>query len=338
MILDLKNFLRTERPLWDELARLLQRMEENHDLRLTLEETRRFHYLYDRTASDLLRLGTFAASPEIAGHLETLVARAYGEIHETRDGRRRFYFLTWLRRDFPRTFRRHFRAFGLSVGLTVLGAIFGAGILKLDPDAKEVLLPFSHLMGKPSERVAEEEQNRGRELTGVKATFAGSLMTHNIQVSLMTLAMGMTYGVGTVVLLFYNGVILGAVSYDYVQDGQTRFLLGWLLPHGSVEIPSILIAGQAGFILASALFGSRKRLSLRQRLAAVRPDLVTLIGGFSLMLVWAGTVEAFFSQYHEPVLPYGVKIAFGLLEIVGLFSYLGFSGRRDADESGKGAS
>ena len=175
--------------------------------------------------------------------------------------RRRFLFLHWFTREVPQTFRRHIRAFWLSLGLTLLGAAFGAGILYFDPDAKESLLPFSHLLGKPSERVAEEEQNMGRRLEGRKASFAGFLMTHNIQVSLLTLAMGMTYGVGTVVVLFYNGVILGAVSLDYIQDGQTRFLLGWLLPHGSIEIPSVMIAGQAGFVLAGALIGSRKRLT-----------------------------------------------------------------------------
>jgi uncharacterized membrane protein SpoIIM required for sporulation len=328
MILDLQQFIVTERPRWDELEALLHRVEEDPGQRLSLEQTRRFHYLYDRAASDLLRISTFASSPEIVTYLENLVARAYGEIHETREPRQRFLFRRWLSRELPQTFRRHLHAFWLSLGLTVLGAVLGAGILRLDPDAKESILPFSHLMGKPSERVAEEEKNQGKHLEGVKATFAGSLMTHNISVSLMTLAMGMTYGFGTVVLVFYNGVILGAVSYDYIQDGQTWFLLGWLLPHGSVEIPSVMIAAQAGFVLAGALIGSRQRLSLRDRLAAVRSDLVTLICGFSLLLVWAGIVEAFFSQYHEPVLPYGVKIAFGLMELVGLFSYLTFSGRK----------
>ncbi len=328
MILDLQQFIVTERPRWDELEDLLHRIEQDPGLRLTLEQTRRLHYLYDRAASDLLRLSTFASSPEVLGYLETLVGRAYGEIHETRDPHRRFLFLQWFTRELPQTFRRHLRAFALSIGLTLLGTAFGAVILHLDPDAKETLLPFEHLMGKPSERVAEEEQNQGRHLEGMKASFAGQLMTHNIQVGMLTLAMGMTYGLGTIVLLFYNGVILGAVSYDYIQDGQTRFLLGWLLPHGSIEIPSVIIAGQAGFILAGALIGSRQRLSLRDRLAAVRNDLVTLIGGFCLLLVWAGIVEAFFSQYHEPVLPYGVKIAFGLVELVALFSFLGFCGRK----------
>ena len=63
------------------------------------------------------------------------------------------------------------------------------------------------------------------------------------------------WGVGTIVMLFYNGVILGAVTVDYIRAGQTKFLAGWLLPHGAVEIPSILIAGQAGLVLALALIG-----------------------------------------------------------------------------------
>ncbi|HUB68693.1 MAG TPA: stage II sporulation protein M [Candidatus Methylacidiphilales bacterium] len=328
MILDLQQFIRVERPFWDELAALLKRIEDDPDLRLGLDETRRFHYLYDRAAADLLRISTFASSPEVSYHLEALVARAYGEIHETRAPRRHFFFLHWFTRDFPRTFRRHLRAFGCSLGLTILGAAFGAGVLYMDPDAKETLLPFPELMQKPSERVAHEEKEKGKELEGHKASFAGFLMTHNIRVSIFTFAMGMTYGIGTALMLFYNGVMIGAISLDYIQDGQTSFLIGWLLPHGSIEIPSILIAGQAGFVLASALIGSRKRLSLLRRLEAVRSDLVTLIGGFSVLLVWAGTVESFFSQYHEPVLPYGVKIGFGMIELMLLITYLSFSGRK----------
>jgi hypothetical protein len=40
------------------------------------------------------------------------------------------------------------------------------------------------------------------------------------------------------------------------------------------------------------------------------------------MLIWAGIIEAFFSQYHEPVLPYAVKIAFGLIELALLWVFL----------------
>ena len=56
-------------------------------------------------------------------------------------------------------------------------------------------------------------------------------------------------------------------------------------------------------------------------------------GGASLMLVWAGFVEAFLSQYHEPVIPYAVKIAFGCVELAALAWYyfrVGRAGEREA--------
>jgi uncharacterized membrane protein SpoIIM required for sporulation len=165
-------------------------------------------------------------------------------------------------------------------------------------------------------------------LAGAKSSFSSNLMTHNTKVAIFTLALGLTWGIGTLTLLFYNGVILGAVALDYVMAGETTFLLGWLLPHGAIEIPAILLAGQSGLVLAGALIGWGKPLSLRMRFRKISADLVTLILGIALMLTWAGIVEAFFSQYHEPVLPYGVKIGFGVLELALLVLFLTRSGRR----------
>jgi uncharacterized membrane protein SpoIIM required for sporulation len=133
------------------------------------------------------------------------------------------------------------------------------------------------------------------------------------------------------VFLFYNGVILGAICADYVMAGQGTFLGGWLLPHGSVEIPAMLVAGQAGFVLGAALLGWRSRAPLRERLRGISQDLLTLIGGLALMLVWAGVVEAFFSQFHEPVLPYALKIAFGLLQLTLLVCFFALAGRPRPD-------
>jgi uncharacterized membrane protein SpoIIM required for sporulation len=144
----------------------------------------------------------------------------------------------------------------------------------------------------------------------------------------------MTWGIGTIIMLFYNGVILGAVSLDYILDGQTKFLLGWLMPHGVIEIPAILIAGQAGLILARALIGWGNRVSLKSRLRQISGDLVTLIFGIALMLVWAGFVEAFLSQYHEPVIPYLLKIGFGLVELILLILFLTRSGKGSTAERG----
>jgi len=326
MIIDLERFIAAERPHWSQLERVLDQLEADPAHRMSLEKVREFHLLYQRTAADLARLSTFASEPELRRYLENLVARAYGEVHEVRERRHTVRVLEWFFRTLPRTFRRHVRAFWLSLAITFAGCAFGGFALALDPDAKAVLMPFPHLRQDPAQRVAQEEQDARDRLAGHKTSFSAALMTHNTRVSIFTMALGVTWGLGTMLLLFYNGVILGAVAVDYVSAGQTPFLLGWLLPHGVVEIPAILIAGQAGLVLASAMVGWGKPVPLRARLREVSRDLVTLIFGVALLLFWAGFVEAFLSQYHEPVLPYWIKIAFGLVELTLLTAFLARAG------------
>ncbi len=329
MIVNLDSFIEAERRSWDALEHILERLARDPWRQLTVAEACDFERLYQRASADLARLSGFAAEAETRRYLEGLVARAYAEIHGARAETRRFRLLAWIRHTFPATFRRHLRAFWLAAGLMFAGAMFGGLALGFDPAAKGVLMPFSHLQEHPAERVAREELRKGDHLRDGKAQFSGMLMTHNTRVSLTAMALGMSWGVGTVILLFYNGVGLGAVVVDYVAAGQTSFLLGWLLPHGAVELPAIVLGGQAGFVLASALIGRGSRQTLRVRLRSVGPDVVTLCFGTALLLVWAGGVEAFLSQYHEPVLPYGAKISFGLVEGLALAWYLARSGRRE---------
>ena len=322
MILDVARFTKAERPYWQELDSTLRRLDEDPGASMSLAETERFHYLYQRSSADLSRLSTFSADPDLREYLESLVARAYAEIHETRERRGPGSFKKWFLSTFPRTFRKHILAFQLSLAITVAGTAFGAAALHFDPDSKPVIMPSSHLMESPAERVAREEKAKDDRLSGHKGSFASQLMTNNIRVSLFAFGLGITWGLGTVIVLFYNGVILGAVGADYIQAGQTKFLFGWLMPHGAIEIPAILLAGQAGFMLASALVGWGDRTPRRARMGAISKDLLTIAGGASVLLVWAGIVESFFSQYHEPVLPYAVKIAFGCIELFALFFFL----------------
>jgi len=325
VIIDLRRFVTAERAYWDELQAVLEKLESEPERRLSLAEVQRLHYLYERCSADLARLDTFSTEPRLRGLLESLVGRAYSEIHETRAPLR----LRWrsLVLAFPRAFRRHLRAFRLSLGVTLLGVAFGWFAIHTDPKSKAVLMPFPGLMNSPAERVAKEESATRDHLRGKKASFSAELMTHNIQVTIMTLAAGITWGAGTLILLFYNGVILGAVAADYMAAGQAAFLAGWLLPHGSIEIPAILLGGQCGFILAGALIGWGDDTTRADRFRAVASDLFTIVAGAAALLVWAGMVEAFISQYHQPVIPYALKIAFGACELSALCIFLGWAGR-----------
>jgi uncharacterized membrane protein SpoIIM required for sporulation len=332
VILDLQQFILEEQDYWTELEEMLDLLDKRTLYKMNLQQIKQFHYLYQRASADLAKVMSASAETDLRWYLESLVARAYREVHEARGTGHRLAPLTWFFRIFPQTFRRHIAAFWLALAITGLGMIFGGFALTFDPDAKDVIMPFPHLKGDPAERVAQEEKRaenaENDRLRGQKATFSTYLMTHNTKVSIFTFALGMTGGIGTIVLLFYNGVILGGVCLDYILAAELKFLFGWLLPHGAIEIPAILIAGQTGFVLANALLGWGKRVSLRMRLQKILGDLVTLIFGLAIMLVWAGFIEAFLSQYHEPVIPYSIKIGFGIVELIALSIFLGLSGRQ----------
>jgi uncharacterized membrane protein SpoIIM required for sporulation len=332
MIIDLSRFINEEKPYWTELENFLDRMDRDAACRLSPPEVKRFHYLYQRASSALSRMVNVSSEKSLKVYLENLVGKAFAEIHETRRRRAKVPWFSWFFVRFPVTVRKHIAALWVSIAITVAGCAFGGFALAMDPGVKETLLPFSHLMGSPSERVAYEENVKKDRLKGHKTSFSSQLIANNTRVSIFAMGLGITWGIGTFILLFYNGVILGAVAVDYILAGQSSFLMGWLLPHGSVEIPSIVLAGQAGFVLAGAILDRKKAVSLKKRLREAGGDIVVLIGGVAVLLVWAGFVEAFLSQYHEPVIPYAVKTGLGCVELflLTLFLVLGGRGKKEA--------
>lgn len=328
MILDLERFQIRARPRWARLESLLNSLSNRPHRQLSVVEGEQLQELYAETAADLNRVTHGALAPELAQYLERLVARAYAELYFAPPTRSELWQpRRWLRifTAFPEAFRRQSRYFALAILVTLLGCMFGGLAVRYDPASVDVLLPADYLRN-PGERVRQEEAGKNKALNTAQneAAFSAELIQHNIEVSLLTAALGVTFGIGTTLLLFENGVLLGAVAVRYTQQGFGLFVTAWLLPHGAFEIPSVLIAGQAGFYLARLLLRRRDDRDMRKSMT----EWLLLIAGLALMLTWAGLMEAFFSQHHAPELPYQFKVAVGAAELVLLTIYLSVIGRR----------
>ena len=120
------------------------------------------------------------------------------------------------------------------------------------------------------------------------------IISNNIQVTLLAFGFGLTAGIGTTVLLIFNGIHLGSVAGWMVLHGKDRALWGWIMPHGGTELLAICLAGAAGYILASAIVapGLVRRSSA---LKNIGPDALTIELGCMVMLVIAGLIEGFVS-------------------------------------------
>lgn len=331
MILNLERFKAHARPRWESLESLLATVEGRPDHTLSSSEAEQLQELYSLVGADLNRVTHGALAPDLRQYLERLVARAYTELYYERPMRSEFWQpRRWLRifTAFPEAFRRQSRYFALALLITIVGCALGGFAVRYDPAAVDVLLPADYLRN-PGRRVQEEEHGSVRRMNSVQteAAFSSQLIRHNIEVALLAAALGVTFGIGTALLLFENGVLLGAVAVRYTQQGFGLFMTAWLLPHGVFEIPSILIAGQAGFYLARLLLRRREDRNMRQAIS----EWLVLVAGLAMMLVWAGIMEAFFSQRHQPELPYAFKVAVGAAELLLLSGYLLLIGKRHSE-------
>ena len=122
------------------------------------------------------------------------------------------------------------------------------------------------------------------------------IAVHNVQVSFMIFISGILAGLGTIWLLFNNGVMLGAFQYFFFSKG-----LGWksvlvIWIHGTLEISSIIIAGAAGIVLAKSLLfpGTFKRLPSLKR--GARDGIKMMIGLVPVFIV-AAFLEGFITRY-----------------------------------------
>jgi uncharacterized membrane protein SpoIIM required for sporulation len=123
---------------------------------------------------------------------------------------------------------------------------------------------------------------------------ASAIVTNNLQVALMAFGLGLTAGVGTCLVLIFNGVHLGAVAGWLSLHGYSRALWGWIMPHGGTEILAIILSGAAGLMLARAIVvpGEVRRSTALQRIA---PGALHIVLGCMAMLVVAGGIEGFVS-------------------------------------------
>lgn len=326
--MQINQFIQSRRPRWQKLSALLDRVDVGGLDTLNAGECEELFALYRLVSSDLNLIQTRTSNPAMTEYLEGLVARAYACVCVPQ---RANIFRAWwriVRHRYPATVRAEWQLVAMASLAMAAGVAFGFIWTVVDPSTVEIFVsPFpGHLMQTPSERVAEAE---ARERTGEQsvstvgdhAAFSTMLFTHNIRVTVLGFALGLTLGAGTVVLLFFNGTILGSLWAWYIADGVGVFFIAWIGPHGSIELPCIALGCAAGLILARAQLTKDGR-TLGQRLREHRAALVNLLVGTASLLVVAGIVEGGFSQINEPTLPYWLKIMVAACLFLMLIGYL----------------
>jgi uncharacterized membrane protein SpoIIM required for sporulation len=128
----------------------------------------------------------------------------------------------------------------------------------------------------------------------MKPVASSAIMTNNLSVALMTFAMGITAGIGTVYMLIFNGLLIGVIGMACASAGMSLQLWSFVAPHGVLELPAIMIAGGAGLRLAHGLLFPGL-LPRRESVGRAGTEAVKLTLGCVPILIVAGIIEGFVS-------------------------------------------
>ena len=321
--MDLELFIRQRRQRWVRLEGLIERAEASDGGALGPSGLQELLSLYRQTCSDLNEARSYTANADLLARLNDLAGRGYRFVYRRAPAARlKGTLARFLTVDVPLTFRREKGVVLAAAGALVLGVVVGLTGVLVERSNGELLVPPEFFTETPRERVERIEKDGERIATMEKAlTFGASLYTHNIQVSFLAFALGALTFVGGLLLLFYNGVILGAVAGMYFLDGVSAFFLAWVGPHGALEIPAIVFGGAAGLRVGRALLmpgGRTQSAALREAFPAVWRMMIAT----ALILVVAGLIEGSFSQFTARSFPYALKIGVAGLLMAGLMTWL----------------
>ncbi|MBW3616873.1 MAG: stage II sporulation protein M [Proteobacteria bacterium] len=296
MTLELRStrFRAERQEAWLRLERLLGRAERGGARELTDDELVSIPALYRSALSSLNTARAISLDQALIDYLEALCARAYVFVYGARArlGERvgRFFAHDWpaaVRALWPETL--------VAALAMLLGAALSYSLVSADPEWFYSVIPAEMAQGRTPAASTQElratlygqEDEEGRTGLGV---FAAFLFTHNAQIAIGAFALGFAFGAPSVLLLVFNGAVLGAFVQLFVSRGLGGDVGGWLLIHGVTELWAVTLAGAAGMSIGRALAYPGRRTRLEAAADAGRRAGV-VIAGVVVMLAVAGLLE-----------------------------------------------
>jgi len=319
------EFRRERQASWRELEKLVDRVEKRGVRSLGAAELSRLPILYREAISSLGVARAISLDRNVVDYLEALAGRAFLCVYGTKtrpwDAVRDFF--AWR---FPAAVRRARWALLLAAGFLFLGTLTAFALTLDDPDRFYAFIPEEMAQGRTptTPREVLRDGLYGEERAADRlAAFSSMLFTHNSRVGLLAFGLGFLAGVPSFILLFWNGLTLGALAAVFHRSGLSPDLWGWLLPHGVTELTAVAFCGGAGLLLAQGLVfpglhGRRASLALKGREAGL------IVVGAVCMLAVAGLIEGVFRQ---TVLHIAVRYAVALATLLFWAFYFARAGR-----------
>jgi uncharacterized membrane protein SpoIIM required for sporulation len=312
------RWLEKRKTYWARLEQLVDRSNKGGISALDHRELQELGLLYRQTASDLATVREDVTSNQLSFYLNQLLGRAHNLIYmghkQKISGLVRFYTET-----FPQVFRETFWQTFLAFLIFTVTGIATWAVTIHDP-------AFAHrMLGPEMMATIEKHEMWTKSIVTIKPLAASGIMTNNLAVCFTAFAMGITAGIGTIYMMFTNGLLIGVLGAATWQAGMALQLWSFVAGHGALELPAIFISGGAGLEIARGMLFPGL-LPRRESLALAGGRAARLMIGIIPTLVVAGVIEGFVSPSG---LATPLKFLLSAVLFTALTTYLAFVGRAE---------
>ncbi len=267
---------------------------------------------YIHLTNDLSYAQTYYPESKTLLYLNSLASQAHQKIYKNKKESKNRVTSFWLK-EFPLFFKQYhstlvytFLFFMAAVCIGAISTINDASFLRLilgDAYVNETLNNIES--GDPT-----AIYKGGSEI----GTFLG-ITINNIRVGFLAFALGVVTSIGTIYILFTNGIMLGAfITFFYTKDVffEANKQI-WL--HGTIEISVIIIAGCAGIIMGNSILFPKTYSRRISFMKGAKDGLKVVISTIPFFII-AGFIEGFITRYSNMPVWLAMFIIIGSLSLI----------------------
>ena len=251
--------------------------------------------IYLDLTDDLSYANTYYPNGKLNDYLNELAGIAHRNIYKTKK-ESGSSIIRFYKHDFPLAFYPYRKYLLFSFIIFALFVAIGAYSSSQDGDFVRLILGDAYV-DKTLEYIDQGDPmavyKHGNEVN----MFLG-ITINNIKVALYTFMLGLLLGLGTLYYLMQNAIMLGAFQYFFYDKGLFWESVRTIWIHGTIEISVIIVAGAAGFIMASGILMpgtyTRKQALIRK----ARMGMKVMISTIPFFII-AGFFEGFVTRHTE---------------------------------------
>ena len=249
--------------------------------------------LYINLINDLSFSQTYYPKSNTTVYLNHLSSQIYQKIYKTKrleENRLVYFFKTevpLVMYQYRRYFLYVFLFFILFTAIGAISARYDKNFVNLILGDDYVNMTIENIKKGNAVAVYQQGSNWGTAI---------SIITNNLMVGTKLYVNGVFLGVGTIIALFYNCIMLGSFQYFFYEHGVLKDSLRGIWLHGAFEIFSIVIVAMAGLILGASILFPKTYSRINSFKIGFRDSFKIFISTVPFIIV-AGIIEGFVTRY-----------------------------------------